>query len=52
MLDACALVAYLRNEEGGDRVEALLFSGQPIYMSAVNVLEVCYDTIKITCNVN
>jgi PIN domain nuclease of toxin-antitoxin system len=43
VLDACALVAYLRDEAGGDRVANILASGHPVHMSAVNVLEVCYD---------
>jgi PIN domain nuclease of toxin-antitoxin system len=50
VLDACALIAYLRNEEGSDRVETVLLSGQPVRMSAINLLEVCHDAERRTGN--
>lgn len=43
VLDACALIAYIEGESGADRVEAVLQSSLPVSMSAVNLLEVCYD---------
>lgn len=43
MLDACAVIAYIEGEAGADRVEEILQSGHPVYLAAVNLLEVCYD---------
>jgi PIN domain nuclease of toxin-antitoxin system len=50
VLDACALIAYLRDEPGGDRVEEILLSGHPVRISAVNLLEVCYDAERRSAN--
>lgn len=52
VLDACAVLAYLNNEPGAQRVESLFEQNDAfLFMSAVNVLEVCYDTVKHTGNV-
>ena len=50
VLDACAVIAYLNDETGSDKVEALLQSNSTIFMSAINVLEVCYDVVRNTGN--
>jgi uncharacterized protein with PIN domain len=46
LLDACALIALLNDENGADKVESLLNGSQPILMSAINVLEVAYDAVR------
>ncbi len=46
-LDACAMLAYLRGENGGTAVDALLQSPDEIcYAHAINLLEVYYDFIR------
>jgi predicted nucleic acid-binding protein len=46
VLDACALIAWLKNEPGEDTICALLDRAQDgedsLYMGIVNLLEVCY----------
>lgn len=47
VLDACAMIAYLRNELGGAVVDALL--GDPAntcYAHVVNLMEVYYDFLR------
>ena len=47
VIDACALIAYLRGEEGGDKLRELL--KQPavrFFMHAVNLGEVYYDSLR------
>ncbi|MGC8781688.1 MAG: PIN domain-containing protein [Anaerolineae bacterium] len=50
VLDACALIAYLNDESGAEKVESLLdqaHQGQAqLYMASVNVYEVFYDCLK------
>jgi len=46
LLDACALIALLNDEAGAQRVEAILTSDTPVYMSAINALEVAYDAVR------
>lgn len=46
LLDACALLALLNDEQGADKVDSLLSSRVPIFMSVVNVLEVAYDAVR------
>ncbi len=46
LLDACALIALLNDEPGAERVDFLLQGDQPVFMSAVNVLEVAYDAVR------
>lgn len=47
LLDACALIALLNDEQGCEVVERVLEQG-PVFMSAINLLEVCYDTVRRT----
>ena len=47
VLDACALIAYLRDEEGSDRVsEVFLRPEDPVLMHVINMGEVFYDGLK------
>jgi predicted nucleic acid-binding protein len=50
-LDACALIAFLDDEEGADRVEALLERAEngeiSVFISIVNLIEVCYDRLRL-----
>ena len=43
VLDACAVLAYINNEIGADKVEQLLMSQQRVFMASINLLEICYD---------
>jgi hypothetical protein len=44
VLDACALIAYLRGEPGSDVIEALLLDPDvPSLIHAINLCEVYYD---------
>ena len=46
VLDACALIAYFNDENGASVVEDLLASNREIFMSVVNLYEVCYDAAR------
>lgn len=46
LLDACALIALLNDESGAQRVEAIISGDEPVYMSAINALEVAYDAVR------
>lgn len=47
VLDACAMIAYLRNEVGADVVETLLFDQAVVcYAHAINLCEVYYDFLR------
>jgi len=46
VLDACALIALLNGEVGGDKLESVFASGLPVRIAAVNALEVCYDAVR------
>ena len=47
VLDACAMIAYLRGEPGGDIVRGLLNSSADVcYAHAINLLEVYYDFLR------
>ncbi|MGD0959744.1 MAG: PIN domain-containing protein [Methylomonas sp.] len=46
LLDACALIALLNDENGADKVESLLNGSEPVLMSAINMLEVAYDAVR------
>lgn len=50
LLDACALIALLNDEPGAQRVEAILSGDAPVYMSAINALEVAYDAVRRSRN--
>ena len=48
VVDACALIAYLRGETGGDKLRALLKKeDNKFLMHSVNLGEVYYDTLRI-----
>lgn len=50
ILDACALIAYINDEEGADTVESLLVGAivgdASISMSKINLLEVYYGVLR------
>jgi len=47
VLDACAAIAYLNNEQGADKVEACILDTQrPCVIHAVNAYEVHYLTMR------
>jgi len=47
VLDACAMIALLRDEPGADRVAAVLLqSGVTNFVHAINLTEVHYDFIR------
>lgn len=50
VLDACALIAFINNEQGSDRVEMVLreaLSGNAeVYMNKVNIYEVYYGIYR------
>jgi predicted nucleic acid-binding protein len=48
VLDACALIAYLNDEEGSENIENILLSNNIYFMSIINVFEVCYDAAKVS----
>jgi PIN domain nuclease of toxin-antitoxin system len=50
ILDACALIAYLNDEEGAVFVEELFSGNKEIFMSVVNLYEVCYDAVRTSGN--
>ena len=50
VLDACALIAYFNDEDGAAVVEDLLASNKEIFMSVVNLYEVCYDAARTSGN--
>ncbi|MFI5264936.1 MAG: type II toxin-antitoxin system VapC family toxin [Candidatus Kapaibacterium sp.] len=48
VLDACALIAYLRKEDGGDVVrDILLDSKKKCFIHALNLCEVYYDFARV-----
>lgn len=52
VLDACALLALINNEQGADRVEAVLREAQSgnsdVYMNKINVYEIYYGIYRVT----
>ena len=51
VLDACAIIASLKNEDGADKVENIFISQKKssdmqIIMHKINLLEVYYDVVK------
>jgi PIN domain nuclease of toxin-antitoxin system len=46
VLDACALIAYLRDEDGGALVEEYLASTEDCLVHVVNLCEVYYDFVR------
>jgi predicted nucleic acid-binding protein len=49
VIDACALIAYLRDEEGAEVVEALLLNRNDLCVAHVlNLCEVFYDFLRVS----
>jgi len=50
ILDACALIAFLNDEENADKIEELLYQSfadeVSISMSIINLLEVYYSELR------
>src|ERR1017187_2375705 len=47
VLDSCALIAFIRDEEGTDVIEQVLLDGtSTVMMHAINVCEVYYDCMR------
>ena len=51
VLDACALIAFLNDEEGADKVEQLLWEGVGVpgklIVHEVNLLEIYYGVFRL-----
>lgn len=48
VLDACAMIAFLRAEQGGDLVQAILRNPEnECFAHAVNLVEVHYDFCRV-----
>ena len=48
ILDACAIIAYIRKEEGATIVETLLIEKKSLcYVHALNICEVYYDILRV-----
>lgn len=51
VLDACALLAIINNEQGADRVEAVLREAinghSEVYMNKINIYEVYYGVYRV-----
>ncbi len=48
ILDACAMLAFLNDEEGADVVEARLSDDEIVcYAHSINICEVFYDSIRV-----
>ena len=50
VLDACALIAYFNDEDGANVIEEILSTNKEIFMSVVNLYEVCYDAARTTAD--
>ena len=49
VIDACAFIAYIRKEEGGDKLQALLKNhNNRFFMHSVNLGEVYYDSLRVS----
>jgi len=46
VLDACAVIAYLNDEEGASEIDRLIEEGCLLEVSAINALEVAYDAVR------
>lgn len=56
VLDACAMVAFLRDEPGADNVVVVLTNARDgkckVYMNVINLVEVYYDIYRTVGKVN
>jgi predicted nucleic acid-binding protein len=50
VLDACALIAYFNDEDGATVIEDIFSRHKEIFMSVVNLYEVCYDAARTSGN--
>jgi PIN domain nuclease of toxin-antitoxin system len=52
IIDACALIAYFRKEQGYSVVDSIIEQAKQgearLYMNRLNLLEVYYDNIRFT----
>lgn len=49
VLDACAIIAFLRGEEGADIIEGLLLDpNNKSFVHAINLCEVYYDFLRVS----
>lgn len=49
VIDACAFIAYLRNEEGSDKFSTLLKDqNNRFFMHSINLGEVYYDSLRVS----
>ena len=48
VLDACAVIAYLNDEVGAQKIDDLFAEHRPLLIAGINVLEVAYDAVKTT----
>jgi len=49
VLQACALIAYFRHEQGGDKLRELLKTqNNRFFMHSINLGEVYYDTLRVS----
>jgi predicted nucleic acid-binding protein len=49
VIDACALIAYFRGEQGGDKLRELFKEqNNRFFMHAVNLGEVYYDSLRVS----
>lgn len=46
VLDACAVIAYLNDEEGASAIDRLVEDERLLSVAAINALEVAYDAVK------
>jgi len=46
VLDACALLAFLKKEKGGEVVKKIISSDYEVLLHNVNLLEVYYDLLR------
>lgn len=46
VMDACAIIAYLRGEQGADIVESILEGDDPTAIHAINLCEVYYNCLQ------
>ena len=46
VLDACAVLAYLNDELGADRVEHVILGRHTVFMASINILEIGYDMAR------
>jgi PIN domain nuclease of toxin-antitoxin system len=52
VLDACCLIAFFNQEKGFEVVERILSEENEVYISIVNVFEICYDLERSNPEVN